>query len=570
MSFKDERNTVHLDALADVKRKIESGEYPLEPQPCFCGHDDDMEIKTIDRVGMPHRIVVCRHCAIARANPRMTQEAYASYYNSEYRRMTYRNIRKKAESHEEELELVRQHEYDFAGVLMSELNNEDIPYPKVVVDYGCYMGGMLDRFKEFGSETWGIEYNDAARASAQARGHKVYKTLGELIEQGVKADLVVMQDVVEHLLDLNDVHEIRHIMTDESYLYVYTPGLFRTDPKMYWQLAHTYYFVASTFNWVMNRMGFDATYIDEDISSFWQYTGNYKETEPPSDWVDYIADEAAGKEDRKLPPFRGVCKFTKKLLYDNMRANFAKKCPDIHAISNTFSGPVMILGGGPSVDGQVLEIQKLKAQGVPLIAIARMYPWCLERGIIPDYVVSLDCSEEQEKGFATISPSTTHLMATVTRPELIEKVLEAGAKVYVFDSRDDRKIKNLRREAGYEVATVINSGGTGVITCMSVAFNLGFNNLHVFGLDLCFANRDRLHAEGIAGKSVEQRILACTIGDEDLLTTPSFIEFARQALDLVGVAHNEGILEGVRFYGDSIINRLWDGKFVEEDMGEAA
>lgn len=561
-----QRMKIHTDAIESVKQKIASGEYPLEPTTCFCGADDDYEIKTEDRLGIPHRIVVCKNCAITRANPRMTQAAYNSYYNDEYRRLTYHNLKTSSDDRETELELIRQHEREGAKHLLLKLGNEDVSMPKVVVDFGCYMGGVLDEFKANGAETWGIECNDEARQHDNDRGHKVVKSIDDLIAAGVKANLVIMQDVVEHLLDLNEVKKIREIMAPDGYLYAFTPGLFRTDPVYYWQLAHTYYFVANTFSWVMNQLGFHETYIDEDVTSFWQ-ARDISETVPeaPKEWADYIIDEASGKEERKLPPFRGVCKFTKKLLYDNMRKNFAMKHPDINAISATKKGAAVIIGGGPSIEHQIETIRELKSRGASIFAIARMYPWCIANGLIPDYVVSLDCSEEQEKGFENIQAETTHLMATVTRPEIIEMIHAKGAPIYIFDSRDDRKIKDLRRDAGYSVATVINAGGTVVVTCMSTAFNIGFTKLHVFGLDLMFPNRTELHAKGIAGQSVPQKILTCTIGGEEILTTPSFLEFAKQALDLTAVAYEEGVLESIKFYGDSIINRLWDGEWHEEE-----
>ncbi len=144
----------------------------------------------------------------------------------------------------------------------------------------------------------------------------------------------------------------------------------------------------------MQQLGFVPTYCDEEISSFWQFRGvPARVAPPPQEWVEYIVDEAMGRDDRKLPPFTGVCKFTKKLLYGNMRRNFAMKLPDIHEITGTKSGPIAVVSGGPSVNSQVETIKGLYDSGVPVIAIARMYPCCLDHGIIPAYIVSLDCSE---------------------------------------------------------------------------------------------------------------------------------------------------------------------------------
>lgn len=572
MTYAEQRNQDHKDAVASIKAKLASGEYQLEDAPCFCGTNNDTEIRKFDREGIPHRVVVCNTCAIARATPRMTADSYDKFYNNEYRKFVYRWLDHDPLDRQHELELIRGKQYGVGKHIHELLVNEDLEFPKTVVDFGCYAGGMLDYFKERGALTYGVELNDEAREHAIANGHVVVRTIAELEALGVKADFVIAQDVIEHLLDLREFVDIHHIMASDAHLFVYTPGMFRTDPNGYWQLAHTWYFVANTFGWLMEELGFTPTYIDEDITSFWTWQGSVVHMAPPTaEWAEYIKDEAAGLEERRLPPFRGVCKFTKKLLYDNMRRNFALKPPDIHAIRETCSGPIAVVGGGPSIDDHIDELRELKDRGVPVIAIARMYPWCLEHDIVPDYVVSLDCAEEQEKGFATIHPDTTHFMAAVTRPEVVERVMQSGALCYLFDSRDDRKIKTMRRDAGYHVATVINSGGTVVITCFAVAFTLGYTDLHIFGFDCMIPHPDVTHAKGIAGESVPQHILPVEINGDTIFTTPSFLEFARQSLDLFSIAHDEHVLHTVQLYGDTLLGRMWDCKwYTDEEVANAA
>lgn len=563
-----EREKLALGVIASLKEKIASGVYPLEEQKCFCGADNDKELITHDRIGLPHRIVICQNCALVRANPRMTAEAYRQFYNDEYRDLPLCYLKEHPEEVQREKAILEERERNRGVYLRDEmLVNEDIPPPKVVVDFGCYQGGMLDAFRETGAETWGIEINEDAAAYARTKGHKIVSRIEELIMLGVKADLVIMQDVIEHLLDLREVQKVGQILSEEGCLYVWTPGIFRTRPEAVWQLAHTYYFVANTLKWVMGQVGFAPTYIDEDIGSFWKYDGLVDPRDlPPQEWVEYITDEAEGKEERKMPRFGGICKFTKKLLYENMRANFSKGIPDLQEITNSRTGSVIIVGGGPSVDGKIAELRNLHHSGVPLIAISRMYPWCLKNDIRPNYVVSLDCSKEQEAGFVDIQPETTHLMASVTRPEIVDLILEKNAKVYLFDSRDDRKIKALRREAGYQAVTVVNGGGSVTVLCISLALNLGFQKLHIFGFDCMLPSPEIHHAADIAGESVPLKLIDVTVNGENLTTTPSFLEFAGQALDLFSVAHEEGMLDEVKVYGDSLINRMWNCQWIPEEV----
>ena len=537
--------------------KLQSGIYPTEAVKCFCGAEEGILIREFDRYGIPHRLLVCEECALIRATPRMTPEAYAQFYNNEYRRINSCQAR-------DELQLSDEAIYEQVGGqrgerLLAWLDEWAIDMPKVVVDWGCHVGGMLDAFAAKGCETWGIEIDQAATDIARSKGHHVVPTIDDLIAQGVKADFVIMQDVIEHLCDLNEVQKVSQILAPKGHLYVWTPGFFHDDnTEGLFQIAHTYQFCSRTLEYIMLHMGFAEIYMDEDIKSLWQWAGDtpFPKPEKPQEWVEYITDTIFKRENRRVPRFRGVCKFTPKLLYSNVQQNLAAKIPDIYELSGKSSGDVIILGGGPSVDGQVQQIKELQTKGYPLLVIARMYPWCALQGLAPDYIVSLDCSEEQEKSFTHLQPGVKYLLASVTRPSLIQML--AGEQCYIFDSKENDKMRAFRAQNGYEVATVINAGGSVTISSLSVGMNLGFTDFHVFGLDLMVSDKNQTHAKGIAGESITFDYVEVEIRGEQILTTPSFLEFAQQTLDLADAGHQDGLLKSIKFYGESLMNRLWD------------
>ena len=548
------RRHVSLVYQQQVIAKLQNGTYPTEETKCFCGADEGILICEVDRYGIPHRLLVCVDCALIRATPRMTPEAYAQFYNNEYRKVNHCQAQDGIDS-EIYTDLAEQK----GQRLLTWLDDWAIDLPKVVVDWGCHVGGMLDAFKAKGCETWGVEIDHDAALVAQRKGHVVFRTIDDLIAQGVKADFVIMQDIIEHLCDLNEVQKVSHILAPKGYLYVWTPGFFSAlDPTNLFQLAHTYQFCGNTLEYIMCHMGFAEIYMDEDIKSLWQWAGDTPFPKPvkPQEWVEYTTDTIFKRDNRRVPRFRGVCKFTPKLLYSNVQQNLAAKIPDIYELSGKSSGDVIVLGGGPSVDGQVQQIKELQTKGYPLLVIARMYPWCALHEIAPDYVVSLDCSEEQEKSFTHLQPGVKYLLASVTRPSLIQML--AGEQCYIFDAKENDKMRMFRAQNGYEVATVINAGGSVTITALSVAMNLGFTDFHVFGLDLMVADRNQTHATGIAGESITFDYAEVEIKGEQILTTPSFLEFAQQTLDLADAGHNDGLLKSIKFYGESLMNRLWD------------
>jgi SAM-dependent methyltransferase len=553
-----------LAATRDVTGKIESGEYALEHAPCFCGSEEEEVLTEHERYGIPARIVLCKECALIRINPRMTKEAYTAFYNDHYRLLNGPKLLSTNITNDLEAEMGMYNTQVSKGEnILKQMLEQAIPAPKTVLDIGCHLGGTLKPFAErFGAEIWGVEIDKTSAEAAMDNGLAVVGSVDNLIEMGKKFDFIIMQDVIEHYTDLNELRKVRELMHKDSFLYIYTPGLFRRNIHGNLQIAHTYYFCANNLHWALAELGFFVTFIDEECYVFCQRVeGRTINNHKPTEWVEYVRDEFEGKDLRKMPPFSGVCKFTKELLYENMRAIFQAGIPDLSKITGTRSGAVCLVAGGPSIDNEVAKVRELQRNGAAVITILRMYPWCVSNGIVPDYVVSLDCTEDQSKGFSKKVPGVTYLIASVANPSFLDHV--NGEKVYVFDSRDDRKIQDMRRKAGYTQCSVVNGGGSVAICSISLAFNLGFRDLHVFGLDCMVTDVKKDHADGIAGTSVELRPMPIVIDGKEIITTGAFLEFANQALDLFSVAHQEGMLNSVKVYGESLINYLWDGQFSE-------
>ena len=72
-------------AIEGVKAKIAGGKYDFEDTTCFCGRCNDTLVSEVDRYEFYHPMVICNECGLMRANPRMTREAYSSFYKTEYR-----------------------------------------------------------------------------------------------------------------------------------------------------------------------------------------------------------------------------------------------------------------------------------------------------------------------------------------------------------------------------------------------------------------------------------------------------------------------------------------------------
>ena len=558
------RNQEGLDKTGPLRyvqqliQKLRDGRYPTEATRCFCGSEpNDTVITEFDRYLIPHRMVMCERCLLIRANPRMTAEAYNQFYNDEYRKI-YDGIPYQAKSEDEEflLEIA----IDKGRQLKAFLIERDM-HPKVVVDIGSDKGGMLIPFKDSGAEVWGVELCCNGRVSALKRGIESFRKIEELAACGVKADLVIMQDIIEHFTDLNEIGKLQSILAQKGRIFIYTPGLLAIDPHSAFQNAHTYQFIGATLECVMERFGFTEEYLDDHIVSIWRYMGEpVFDPEYPLEWRKQIVEHLQQVQPRSLPPIRTKCKFSEQSMLDNVKENLALKIPTISELRGKYSGHCVIVAGGPSVDGQIDKIRELTGKGHALMVIERMYPWCHKHGLKPTFVVQLDASDDVVEGFTHINPDTIHLVASSTNPEVF-KILK-GYKQYIWSgvSGAHPDAQDTWHKNGYGRNIIVSTGGSVALASMTIAEVLGFRNIHMFGCDFMIPNKEKTYAADIAGEGVDRSYLEVEIGrgGERVLTCTAFLAFAQQFFRMTEIARRWGMLDTIDIYGESLITKMWD------------
>ena len=558
-----------LQYVAQVMRKLSDGTYPTVPTQCFCGDETPGTVLAErDRYTIPHRMVMCERCCLMRANPRMTEAAYRQFYANEYRQI-YDGFPYGARADDDDyifgLQLSKGCELkQFTEML-------EVPTPKVVLDVGCDHGGTLMPFKEVGAEVWGTEWVERSRNYAQSRGVQAATDLDELIERGVKADLVIMQDIIEHFMDLHEMEKVSKVLNKGGYVFLYTPGFLTKRPEQHWQNAHTWQFIGATLEYVMTAQGYAMEFLDDRCVSLWRYHGTdlVYPTPPPLHWRTHIIEHLENQEKRTLPPIRTRCKFSAKEVLANLEINLARKLPTIQELRGQYKGSVVVVGGGPSVDGQVDKIRELQASGASLMVIERMYPWCFTQSIRPDFVVALDASDDVEDGFTHLQPGVDHLIVATIKPSVLD-VLK-NQKVHIWSGLAGSFVdaQEYWSKNGYDHVMIVNSGSTVVLGSIMLALILGFRDVHLLGFDCMVPNLETTYAKDIAGKGVDRTYFEVEIaeGGGTALTCPSYLAFAQQFFSMIETARKWGMIDSITVYGESLVNKMWDGDLTAVDKG---
>ena len=531
-----------------VESKFSSGAYKTESVKCFCGSEDAIPITERDRYGFSYRMVLCKVCGIMYANPRMTEESYKEFYNNEYRRIY-------DDQEEETKEEVFRNGLKSGASLSEFLSHFEIK-PKTVLEIGCNTGAWLKPFKDQGAVIYGVDYNEERTNYGRSQGlDLITGGIDRLERLGVKADLIILHHVLEHFLDLEkELSRIKGLLAPFGTLYIGVPGLYTWDRDLLFQNAHTYQFNATTLSYVMECCGFEELYCDEHITSLWQIDESVrKKSNVPIGETSNISNHFFGKK-RKVPMIKTVNKFPISDRRNNIKRALSHGFPDIVSLEGINAGQeAIIIGGGPSADCEIDKIRELHERGAVIIPIERMYQWAVENGIIPNYVVALDASDDVNEAFTEIYPGVKHLVATQCHSSVFD--LLKGTNTYIFNTpQRGIDVADYWNESNYDSVIMINGGGSVTIAAMSVAMFLGMKRLHVFGFDCHITNGS--YAKNITGVGAINHTYEVEIDERVFRTTSAYISFAQQFHLLMDIAKKEGMIESVKIYGDSMASAM--------------
>lgn len=531
--------------IRQVKMKLASGIYHVEHVSCYCGEKDVLPVVRQDRYGFDYRMGMCKSCGILYANPRMTAETYQAFYDNEYRKIY----------DDETTDDIFKNSIKTGETFMGFLDHFEIR-PKVVFEIGCNTGAMLKPFHDAGIEAYGVDFNQERTAYGREQGLNLLTGGIEQLEVlGKKADLIILHHVLEHFLDLpGELTRIKALLSESGTLYVGVPGLYTTDRDILFQNAHAYQFTAATLAYVMETNGFDEIYCDEHIASLWQINDvTRSKKDVPKQELKQIWDHLFG-ERRRVPQIRTVNKFPVAERRENIRKALSLGFQNIHPLIDSHpGGDAVIIGGGPSVDGEVDKIIALVERGATVIAIERMYQWCLDHHIVPKYVVALDASEDVCESFHDTHPGVTHLVSVQCPPSVFGLLKKENTYIFNTPQRGINMADHWD-DGNYDVVTVINAGGSVTICAMSIALTLGMRDLHIFGFD-CHVTEGN-YAKNITGVGSISHVYEIEIGEKVFKTTSPYLSFAQQFFEIIKMARANEMIGKVKVYGDSLVNHM--------------
>ena len=289
-------NSIQRNALYHFMDWMESGEIQFETYPCECGCKQEQLIPVAekDRYGISVSTKICPKCGLIMTNPRMKQENYNKFYDTLYRQLYVgRSI-----AGEEYYNRQRKRGNNILEYLQK---NVDVDGIQSVLEIGCSSGGIVSVFKDYGIEKCkGIDLGSEYIQYGRSKGLDLeIGSSDKLAESGEKYDLIIINHVLEHFLDIRkELLTIKELLTESGIVYISVPGVFNlqsvygNDFLKYLQNAHIRHFCRGTLQQIMAWNGFEEIYGDEEVRGVYRKSctsenivKNYYQSE-----MDYLTD----------------------------------------------------------------------------------------------------------------------------------------------------------------------------------------------------------------------------------------------------------------------------------------
>ena len=231
----------------------------------LCGSGEHKPVHTIQG----HQVVQCTNCRLVFLNPRLVPSELAAIYEGEgyYRRS--QTDEGPPRGYADYLSL-RDHLRFVADELLRPLNGMT---PGVVLDVGCGMGLVLERFREHGWTPYGVDVSPyAAEHTRKELGIDVFTgTVDQVDLPPGSVDLITMLLTVEHLPDPKGViQELHRLLKSGGVLVIGTHDIEGLWPRLvgprwrhYEMPEHVHLFSRRTLTRMLTEVGFETFRVTE-------------------------------------------------------------------------------------------------------------------------------------------------------------------------------------------------------------------------------------------------------------------------------------------------------------------
>jgi hypothetical protein len=224
---------------------------------------------------------------------------------------------------------------------------------------------------------------------------------------------------------------------------------------------------------------------------------------------------------------------------------------------------IMLLAGGPTLNDFEDEIIQNRKDGMYLITVNGSYNWAIERGLSPSLQCVIDSREFNSRftqHYKGLTDATKYIVSSAAHPSTLERIPKDRSYLWHVTLSDKIRgvIADLFGEEGKDWFPC-PGGCTVTLRALCALRMLGFNKIHIYGLDGCLFPGKPHHAysqeenDKDVRRAIPITVAAGTKYEKEFLLAPWMIS---QAQDFRAMAVRALSDAKIKIYGNGIIAHM--------------
>lgn len=243
---------------------------------------------------------------------------------------------------------------------------------------------------------------------------------------------------------------------------------------------------------------------------------------------------------------KSICNTQNERLLGNVRSAISRDVPWFDFDNTANEEQVVIVGGGPSLNRTLAEIQHRYRLGQKVWALNATAKWLRDRGVIPHAHVLVDARPDNARFLEGAHRETVHYLASQCDPSLFEALVDRKVVLWHANSPG---VADLLRVEPVRPAHLIGGGSSVGINAISLAYLAGFRRIHLHGFDSSY-DHEQHHAYRQSMNEGE-KIVDALFGERRFRAAPWMIQQANEFRDLATQLVQEGVVFTVA--GDGLL-----------------
>lgn len=183
--------------------------------------------------------------------------------------------------------------------------------------------------------------------------------------------------------------------------------------------------------------------------------------------------------------------FPKEELLENIRTNIQRFLPQVKAYPKRKDSKIILVGGGPSLEGTFDELKAQVEDGVKLIAVNNTHDWLLDRGLTPSAMIMVDARPSNVRFVQRPISTCKYLIASQCDPSVFDSL--SGHNTWIWHAKNDEGEKEILDNYYMGQWLPIIGGSTVILRSIWILRMLGFTEIDIYGFDSCM-KEDQHHA----------------------------------------------------------------------------